>query len=108
MLMEIKKAIINNKLVGYYFYFSKLLPYEISYLISYTTKDDNDNNKDEEMKNIVKYKTMIKHPQLFVNPKETKKISKSFINKNKKETNNGENVKNIATYNSSLSISDKI
>ena len=52
-LMEIKKVTIEKKLLGYYFFFSKLYPHETKNFISY-------NSTDEDMKKIIKYKTIIK------------------------------------------------
>ena len=107
MLMEIKKAIINNKLAGYYFYFSKLYNNETNNFVSYIIKDNN--NKNEELKKLVKYKAIIKPPQNIGNPfKDTQKISFSFFNKNKKEINNSDIIKNIGKSNSSLSTIEKL
>ena len=57
-LMEIKKAIIDNQLVGYYFYFSKLDYSENKNFFIYNSTDNID--KDDEFKKKVKYKTLFK------------------------------------------------
>ncbi len=61
--MEIKKAVIDNTLLGYYFYFSKLYPFETKNFISYKISDDSDNN--DENQKTVKYKTIIRPIQKF-------------------------------------------
>ena len=43
-LMEIKKAVIDNTLLGYYFYFSKLYPFKTKNFTSYMISDDLNNN----------------------------------------------------------------
>ena len=88
-LMEIKKSIINKKLAGYYFYFSKIYPYETKNFISYTTKNDIDKNG--EFTKIVKYKTIIKPHSTVIYNEKKECLSKSLIYK-KKHSNNIETV----------------
>ena len=78
-LMEIKKAIIDNKLLGYYFYFSRLFPSETKNFISYRVKDDLDDNEENQKR--IKYKTIIKPIQKYNIINKEKRISNSDIDK---------------------------
>ena len=80
-LMEVKKAIIDNKLLGYYFYFSKLFPSDTKNFISYMTSDNLDNNG--ENKKIIKYKTIIKPIQKVRVISQEKRTSDKDVSKNK-------------------------
>jgi len=63
-LMEVKKAIIDNSLVGYYFYFSKLNFSDTRNFLSYSsTLDSQTSEKNNETKIITKYKVIVKPHQ---------------------------------------------
>ena len=62
-IMEIKKAILDNKLLGYYFYFSKLYPTNTNNFINYYITEKNNYDKKGDLKKITKYKTIFKTPQ---------------------------------------------
>ena len=86
-LMEVKKAMMDNTLLGYYFYFSRLYLPETKNFISYQISADLNNNG--ENKKIVKYKTIIRPMQKIKSVyKERKRISASEIGKNKISINN--------------------
>lgn len=80
-LMEVKKAIIDNKLLGYYFYFSKLFPSETKNFIGYMASEDLNNNG--ENKKIIKYKTIIKPLQKVRVISQERRISDSGVSKYK-------------------------
>ena len=64
LLMEVKKAIIDNCLVGYYFFFSKLNFSDTRNFIGYSsTLDSQISEKNNETKIITKYKVIIKPHQ---------------------------------------------
>ena len=106
LLMEIKKAIIDNKLLGYYFFFSKLYPYETSNFISYMDNEE----KNGEIKQKVKYKTLIRsYQKLEIIPKEKNNLfSNSVLFKQKKINNNGAAKKNEIPISKSSKIKPKI
>ena len=71
LLMEIKKCSIDNHVLGYYFYFTKLSSYELKNFQGYF-KESNDANNEKDLKSM-KYKTIIKSVR--------GNISHSFIKK---------------------------
>ena len=94
-LMEIKKAIIDNQLVGYYFYFSKLDISENKNFFIYNSTDNLDIN--DEFKKKAKYKTLFKPPQKSSIINKKKRFSNFLESKN---NNNIENIKNSEISNS--------
>ena len=78
-LMEIRKAILDNRLLGYYFFFSKLNYSESKNLIMYNSlNNQNENDKSEELNKLIKYKVIFKTPQKapFINNEQNQKINK--------------------------------
>ena len=89
-IMEIKKAILDNKLLGYYFYFSKLFPSKTKNFICYNVSEKND--KIGDLKKITKYKTIFKSSQNDLNDNNQKKrTSHLLFNHNNDKTNNEKN-----------------
>ena len=89
-IMEIKKAIIDKKLLGYYFFFTKLYSSrEDKNIIIYNSLKQNEDNQNEELRNQIKYKAIFKpyNKSLFFN---------SIYNKEKKVSNTTINKKNIS------------
>ena len=105
-LMEIKKVIIDNKLLGYYFFFSKLYPLEANNFITYTINDEL--NQNGEYSKLIKYKTIIKHPNksTIISKIKNKKVYNSVIEKNK--NNYDEIKKKLELSNSDISKKVKI
>ena len=84
LLMEIKKIVIDNTLVGYYFFFSSIHILNIKCLISYSeTLRENNYEKNVDSNKVIKYKAIIK-PLKKLKEKETegKRVSSTIINKN--------------------------
>jgi len=83
-IMEIKKAIIDNKLLGYYFFFSKLNVRENKNIVIYNSFENKENNQTEEIDNQIKYKAIFKsyNKCLFFNNMhhQEKKVSNTSIN----------------------------
>jgi len=83
-IMEIKKAIIDNKLLGYYFFFSKLNVRENKNIVIYNSLENKENNQTEEIDNQIKYKAIFKsyNKCLFFNNmhNKEKKVSNTSIN----------------------------
>ena len=91
-LMEVKKAIIDNSLVGYYFYFSKINFSDTRNFISYSsTLDSQISGKNNEAKIITKYKVIIK-PQQKVEKESN--ISSTIINTISSIFKNNSNIRN--------------
>ena len=92
--MEIKKAILDNKLLGYYFFFTNLNYYrENKNIIIYNSLEKSKENQNEELNNPIKYKTIFKphnNKSLFFN---------NMYNKEKKVFNTIINSKNISEVN---------
>ena len=90
-IMEIKKAILDNKLLGYYFFFTNLNYYrENKNIIIYNSLEKSKENQNEELNNPIKYKTIFKphnNKSLFFN---------NMYNKEKKVFNTIINSKNIS------------
>jgi len=89
-LMEIKKAILDKKLLGYYFFFTKLnSSREDKNIAIYNSVKKNENNLDEELSHQIKYKTNFKphNKSLFFN---------SINNKAKEVSSTTINIKNIS------------
>ena len=109
LIMEIKKAILDNELLGYYFYFSKLNPSEDNNFISYslTKKNDIDNDKKEgTLKKTIKYKLIFQNPEFISNEINKKQIYHSDLNHHNNINNN--NKENDRICNSLVSKSSKI
>ena len=80
VLMEVRKAILDNRLLGYYFFFSKLNNYESKNFIMYNSlNNQKENDKGEESNKIIKYKVFFKSPQKapFINNELNQKINKA-------------------------------
>ena len=84
LLLEIKKAIINNQLLGYYFYLSKLNHPETKNFISYRIKEQNNyaENENEDIAKIIKYKTNFKSNQNSMTAQKNKALNYLRINQN--------------------------
>ena len=77
--MEVRKAILDNRLLGYYFFFSKLGNSECKNFIMYNSlNNQNENDKGEEFNKLIKYKVIFKTPQrpLFKNNDQNEKNNK--------------------------------
>ena len=85
LLMEIKKIVIDNTLVGYYFFFSRIHTLNVKYLMSYsdTLREKNYENNEDSNK-VIKYKVLIKPlHKLKEKGKGEKRVSNTIIhNKN--------------------------
>ena len=83
LLMEIEKISFKNHLLGYYFYFSKLIPPETKNFMSYSVKNINNYNQNEEIKQLIKYKAIIKplQNQSIINSNNNQRISSTPKNK---------------------------
>ena len=86
LLMEIRKAILDNRLLGYYFFFTKLNNSENKYFMKYNpVNNENGNDKGEEINKSIKYKVIFKTPLKapFINNEQSQKnnmISTTAIN----------------------------
>ena len=106
-IMEIKKAILDNKLLGYYFFFTKLYSgREDKNIVIYNSLEKNEDNQNEELSNQIKYKAIFKpyNKSLFFNSihNKEKKVSNTTINNNISE------IKKEDDKNSTIIKSDKI
>ena len=96
-IMEIKKAILNNHLSGYYFYFSRIDPPKSTNFISYNNSEKNNYDKKEDLKIITKYKAIFKKTSQNVR-KKVRRISHSLKDVNKNIiTGNNKNKKFLGT-----------
>ena len=96
-IMEIKKAVLDNKLLGYYFYFSKLYPSKTKNFICYNVSEKNDYDKNGDLNNITKYKTIFKSSQKnlhAINQKKRKSCSEIIHYNNKKIIEKNKNIDN--------------
>ena len=78
-LMEVRKAILDNRLLGYYFFFTKLNNTESKNFMMYNSlNNQNENDKSEEFNKLIKYKVIFKTPQKapFINNEQNQKINK--------------------------------
>jgi hypothetical protein len=97
-IIEIKKAILNNHLSGYYFYFSRIDPPKTTNFISYNNSEKNKYDKKENLKIITKYKAIFKKSSQNDDKKKVRRISHSLSNNNKNIiTNNNNNKKFLGT-----------
>ena len=97
LLMEIKKASIDNHLIGYYFYFSKLYPIDVKNFMSYSINAKNEYDKNGELKQITKYKTIIKPLQAKKKRKNVRissPINRNYINNNKIDIKDNSKISN--------------
>ena len=111
-LMEIRKAVLDNKLLGYYFFFSKLNLPENKNFMSYSIESHkNNSNKNDEINKIIKYKAIIKpSPKLSIILNESNKknkINNTSIN-NCHTINNNNIIKNSEETSSYISKKDKL
>ena len=105
-LMEVKKAIIDNCLVGYYFFFSKLNFSDTRNLISYSsTLDSQLSEKNNESKITTKYKFMIKPQQKI---EKESNISSTIIHSSSSILKNNSNIKNNEKNNSFIPKKKKV
>ena len=75
-LMEVRKAVLDNRLLGYYFFFSKLGNSECkNFMIYNSLNNQNEKDKGEELNKLIKYKVIFKTPQkpLFKNNDQNEK-----------------------------------
>ena len=104
-IMEIKKAILDNKLLGYYFYFSKLYPSKTKNFICYNISEKNDKNGD--LIKITKYKTIFKSSQKIFNDNNKTKLSSQIIVNHNKDKNINDKNKKDEISNSDISNKNK-
>ena len=82
LLMEVKKVVLDNTLVGYYFFFSRIHTLNVKYLIRYTdTLRESTYEKNEDSNKVIKYKVLIK-PLKKLKEKGEKRVSNTIINQN--------------------------
>ena len=97
-LMEVKKAIIDNCLVGYYFYFSKLNFLDTRNLISYdSTLDSQISEKNNKDKIITKYKVIFNSQHKV---EKESNISSTIVHTSSSILKNNSNIKNNEKRNS--------
>ena len=107
-IMEIKKAILDNKLLGYYFFFTKINYREDKNIVIYNSLENKENNQNEEINSQIKYKAIFKpnnNKSLFFNNMQNKekKVSNTTINNkninqaNKEDDKNNEYIKSDKT-----------
>ena len=81
LYMESKKIILDNELVGYYFFFSKIYNYENKCNLNYKKIKLMDSNENLKIKNTKKYQCSIKN--IITNQKQNK-MSKFLVSLRKK------------------------
>jgi len=105
VLMEVRKAILDNRLLGYYFLFSKLNNSESKNFMMYNSlNNQNENEKGEELNKLIKYKVIFKTPQKapFINDEQSKKNNKvsstaiNAVNTNDISKDDGKNLSTIS------------
>ena len=105
-LMEVKKAIIDNCLVGYYFYFSKLNFSDTRNFISYSsTLDSQISEKNNEGKITTKYKVMVRPHQKI---EKESNISSTIVHTSSSILKNNSNIKNNEKSNSFIPKKKKV
>ena len=84
LLMEIKKIMIDNTLVGYYFFFSRIHTLNVKNLLSYSdTLRESNYEKNEDSNKVQKYKVLIKPlKKLKEKGSGAKRVSNTIIQKN--------------------------
>ena len=113
-LMEIRKAILDNRLLVYYFFFSKIYNSESKNFMMYNSlNNQNENDKGEKLKKLIKYKVIFKTPQKasFINNEQSQKINKvsntdiNSFNTNDISKDYDKNLSNISKINEDSNIS---
>ena len=103
--MEVRKAILDNRLLGYYFFFSKLNNLESKNFMMYNLfENQNENDKGEVINKLIKYKIIFKTPQKdpFINNDQSQKINKvsntavNSVNTNGISKDDNKNLLNIS------------
>jgi hypothetical protein len=87
-IMEIKKAIIDKELIGYFFYFTKIYPSNKTNFTSYNISEKKHYDEKGNLKQSTKYRTIFKDSTKNVDKMKSKNISHSFIYRNKINNNN--------------------
>ena len=81
LYMESRKIILDNELVGYYFFFSKIYNYDNKYNLDYKKIKFNDSSKNLTTKSIKKYQCTFKK---IINNTNSNNINKLLFNLRKK------------------------